>query len=66
MRTNLKIFRVKHDLTQKQVAEKIGCERTTYIRIEQGKTVGIPLFWGALKNAYGLSDEEISHLKINF
>ena len=37
MTKELKILRIKHDVTQEVVAEKLGVEKTTYCRKEKGK-----------------------------
>jgi putative transcriptional regulator len=37
MKSKLKIFRAMHDLTQEQLAEKIGVTRQTVIAIESDK-----------------------------
>lgn len=36
-RKNLKIFRVEHDLTQSDMAHRIGCSRDAYRSIESGE-----------------------------
>lgn len=35
----LKTWRLRHDLTQKQVGEKFGCSRFTIMRAESGKDI---------------------------
>lgn len=35
-RYNLKFFRQKKNLTQKEMAEKLGISKTYYVQIEQG------------------------------
>ena len=37
MKSRLKVFRAMHDLTQEQLAEKIGITRQTVIAIESDK-----------------------------
>ncbi len=37
MKNSLKVFRAMNDLTQEQLAEKIGVTRQTVIAIENGK-----------------------------
>jgi putative transcriptional regulator len=37
MKNNLKVLRAMHNLTQEQLAEKIGVTRQTVIAIESGK-----------------------------
>ena len=62
IRTNLKVFRVKHNLTQEEIASRIGCIRPTYSAIENGKREGRKTFWGDLQMAFGLTDDEIQEL----
>jgi putative transcriptional regulator len=37
MKSKLKVYRAMHDLTQEQLADKIGVSRQTVIAIESGK-----------------------------
>jgi len=37
MKNELKVYRAKHDLTQKDLAEKVGVTRQTIISIEKGR-----------------------------
>jgi putative transcriptional regulator len=39
MRTRLKEFRAKHDLTQEDLARQAGVRRETILAIENGKSV---------------------------
>jgi len=59
MRTNLKLLRVKHGLTQEGMAEKIGCTRCTYAAIETGARNGRKFFWQSLQKAFGIPDAEM-------
>lgn len=59
MRTNLKVFRIKHFLTQGEIAEKIGCTRSTYSAIERGKRDGGKIFWKSFQRVFHISDEEM-------
>lgn len=59
MRTNLKLLRVKHGLTQKEMAERIGCTRVTYAVIETGTRNGRRDFWESVQNAFGVPDAEM-------
>lgn len=36
-RLNLKMFRLKHNLTQEEMANKLGIAKITYVNIELGK-----------------------------
>lgn len=59
MRKNLKVFRVQHDLTQAEIAEKIGCTRTTFSAIESGTRSGRKTFWVELQKAFNVPDAEM-------
>lgn len=59
MRTELKIFRVKQHLSQEEMAEKIGCKRSTYSSIEKGVRDGKQSFWLAFQKAFDIPDGEI-------
>lgn len=37
MKNNLKVYRAQHDLTQKDLAEKVDVTRQTIISIEKGR-----------------------------
>lgn len=65
MRINLKLFRVKHNLTQDEFAAKIGCTRATYSSIECGKRAGRKAFWNDLQAAFKISDAEMWALMKN-
>lgn len=64
MRTRLKLFRVKHKLTQEQIADKIGYGRMTYANVENGKRNPSKNFCEALGKAFGLSLSKVSELMI--
>lgn len=61
-RTNLKVFRIKHHLTQAQMAEKIGHSRPAYTAIETGKRDGRAYFWNELQRAFNIPDDEMWEL----
>lgn len=65
MRKNLKLFRVKQDLTQAEIAAKIGCTRATYSAIESGSRDGRKTFWRDLQKAFGIPDAEMWSLQAN-
>ena len=50
MRKNLQLLRIENDLTQEQMAERLGVTRTTYCNIENGKSGGRSEFWLTLKS----------------
>ncbi len=49
MKTRIKEYRAKHDLTQKELAEKVGVRRETIVFLEKGK------YNPSLKLAYDIS-----------
>ena len=57
-RTELKVFRVKQGLSQKQMAEKLDYSRGHYVRFESGEAETTLRFLQALETAFGLSFEE--------
>lgn len=65
MRKNLKMFRVRNELSQEQIAEKIGCTRSTFSSIEIGKREGRRAFWNSLQSAFNIPDEEMFGLMKN-
>lgn len=60
MLTNLKILRVKYDLTQEEMAVKCGVSRTAYNLIEKGKSGGSGRFWQNLQKEF--PNENINEL----
>lgn len=52
----LKLFRVEMGLTQQKLAEKIGCDRSTYVAIENGLRKGSISFWAKFKAAFPAAD----------
>lgn len=65
MRTELKVLRVKHNLTQKELADKVGVSNPTYNLIEQGKRKGSADFWLAIKKVFNLEDNDLWKLYKN-
>ena len=63
MRNELKVLRVRHGLTQQQMAEKTGVGITTYNLIEQGKRRGSQEFWLKLQKEFNLKDGEVWQLQ---
>lgn len=63
MRTNLKCFRVKQQLTQDEMAVKIGVTRCTYAAIELGTRNGSQFFWVSLQNAFNIPDADMWALR---
>lgn len=52
MRKNLKMLRTDNDLTQEQMAKRLGVTRTTYNNIENGKSKGSITFWLRVKEEF--------------
>lgn len=63
MRTNLKVFRVAHKLTQEEMAEQLGISRVTYSYIERGERSGTIGVWSALQKAFNVPDAEMFSLQ---
>lgn len=65
MRHELKVFRVKQNLNQEQMADKLGVSKGTYSRIETGKMRGSQEFWLKLQSEFNLEGGEVWKLQIN-
>lgn len=65
MRTDLKVLRVKNNLTQAELAKKLGVSCPTYNLIEQGKRNGSTKFWLNVKAVFNLEDGELWKLYAN-
>ena len=61
-RDNLYLFRCTHRLSQQEMADKIGVDRMTYAKVENGKSDGSMRFWNALKAAFDLDDCHLMEL----
>lgn len=59
MRTNLKLYRTARNMTQEEIATRIGCSRATYSAIEKGARAGRQTFWHGLQNAFEIPDAEL-------
>lgn len=65
MRTALKVLRVRNNLTQKDMATKLGISYPSYNLIEQGKRKGSTEFWETIQNQFNLTDAEMWQLYAN-
>lgn len=65
MRHELKIFRVKKMLTQKEMAAKLGVSAATYNQVENGTRRGSQEFWVALQETFKLEDGQVWSLQKN-
>ena len=61
-RTELKLFRVRHNLTQEQTAARIGCGRMTYAAVENGKRKPSARFREDFQKAFNISDKNFVEL----
>lgn len=61
-RTELKVLRIKHKMTQKDVAQKLGISIAAYSFIESGKRNGSIETWSKLQKIYNLTGEETWNL----
>lgn len=57
-RINLKVFRISKQLSQGEMAEKLGMSRSNYAAIETGSRNGLQEFWINLQKIFELSDGE--------
>lgn len=65
MRMGLKLLRTKHKLSQLNMAEKIGCTRTTFAAIENGERQGSQAFWETLQEVFDIPSELMWELMLN-
>lgn len=59
MRLNLKVFRIKKQLSQGEISAKLGCTRATYAAIEAGARSGKQEFWKKLQEEFRVPDSEM-------
>jgi DNA-binding XRE family transcriptional regulator len=62
-RNELKVLRVRNNLTQPLMAERLGVSKSTYNLIEQGKRRGSAEFWLRLQKEFNLKDSEVWKLQ---
>lgn len=65
MRTNLKVLRVKENLSQGEAAEKLGFTRATYSSIEGGTRAGSQKFWCKVQETFNVPDADMWPLMKN-
>jgi len=63
LRNNLKVFRARDDLTQADLAERVGVTRKTINTIETGRFVPSTVLALRLARAFGVSVEELFELE---
>lgn len=59
MRRNLKLLRVKYNLSQQELADAVGFTRQTYQAIESGHRRGTEEFWESLQTRFNIPDSEM-------
>ena len=62
MRKRLRELRKSAGLSQRELADRIRCTRVNYAMIESGKSDGSMKIWLAIKDALGVSAEEILYI----
>lgn len=62
-RIALKQFRIGKMLTQQEMADKLGVDRTKYAAIELGKRHGTFVFWSTFQNVFEVPDENMWKLQ---
>ncbi len=61
-RINLKLFRIEHELTQEDMAQRCGLDRSSYSLIEAGQREGRLKFWRKLQETFNIPDENMFKL----
>jgi putative transcriptional regulator len=59
MKNKIKVFRAMHDLTQEDLAQKIGVTRQTILAIEKGKYIPSLDLGFKMARYFGVTIEEI-------
>ena len=59
---NLKVFRAAHDLSQQEMADKLGIARSTYSMVERGERQAGMKIWNRFMEKFGLTPDEIYEL----
>lgn len=62
MRMKLRIFRIKHNLTQEGMAKRLCFSRNQYARVENGEQEPSIRFLVNLSEAFGISLDEAKEL----
>lgn len=65
MRTNLKVFRIKKQMSQTEISARLGYSRATYAAIENGVRNGRHTFWQDFQAAFNVTDSEMWELMKN-
>ena len=65
MRMKLKLFRISENLTQKEMADRIGCSCNSYQSVESGRRNGSIPFMQNLQAAFNLEGNFVMELMKN-
>jgi len=57
--TSLKILRVRHGLSQEEMAKKLTMSRQAYAKIENGQGDGNITFWSKVQRTFNISSTEM-------
>lgn len=59
MRIELKLLRIKHQLTQQELAKELGVSCATYNLIESGQRKGSIEVWTKIQQLFNISDADV-------
>ena len=65
MRTELKVLRTRHKMTQGEFADKLGLNRANYAMIEIGKRNGTMAFWNKIQTTFNIPENDMWSLMKN-
>jgi putative transcriptional regulator len=63
LQNNLKVYRAKHDLTQAELAERVGVTRKTINTVETGRFVPSTVLALRLAQTFDVNVEELFYLE---
>ena len=58
-RKALKMFRLEKELSQQEMADMLGLNRSTYAMVERGQRRGSDEMWATLKNTFNVPDADM-------
>lgn len=58
-RKALEMFRREKDLSQQEMADILGMNRSTYAMVERGQRRGSDEMWATLKNTFNVPDADM-------
>lgn len=63
LKNQIKVYRAKHDLTQAELADRVGVTRKTINTVETGRFVPSTILALKLARAFGITVEELFDLE---